>query len=119
MKHVFVRCVVCDTPYVDEKEPYLCERCQANGVAAETIKRLNTETDNAAAEIARLTAAMDEAREIYQGLDKEMPLSGSEWWFPREDYPANGVPSRLIENEEMVDYWMNRAARWLAAHPKP
>jgi endogenous inhibitor of DNA gyrase (YacG/DUF329 family) len=62
-KHTFVRCVICDTPYADEKEPFLCERCQANGMAAEAIKRLNTETDNAAAQIAALEAALAKAKE--------------------------------------------------------
>jgi hydroxypyruvate isomerase len=102
MKHTFVRCVICDTPYADEKEPFLCERCQANGMAAEAIKRLNTETDNAAAHIAALQSALAEARGIIRRT-KDFA-----------DYIGRDVPVFVGGEAELSE----AAARWLEKHGK-
>ena len=53
MKHLFTRCIICKTPYMDKPGPYICPRCQENGKAAGRIAAQ-------AARIAQLEAALDE-----------------------------------------------------------
>ena len=70
MKHQWAKCLVCGTPYSEETEPYLCDRCRNNGMAAEMIKRLVTENDNAAADLAKLQEAVSAAREALREADQ-------------------------------------------------